>query len=72
VDALVAAHRRAKWGTREFLALGLEEEGGVREGRRFTQSLTLPGLPSHKTRDSFDVAFESSRLRSIVISSNTS
>jgi DNA replication protein DnaC len=34
----------------------LEEELGIREGRRFKQALKLAGWPYHKTLDSFDFA----------------
>jgi len=36
----------------------LEEEVGLREGRRFRNALKLSGLPHHKTLDTFDFAFQ--------------
>jgi len=45
-------------GYREFLDLVLEEEVGVREGRRFANALKLSGLPHHKGLDCFDFAFQ--------------
>lgn len=48
-------------GYREFLDLALEEELGVREGRRFRNALKLSGLPHHKGLDAFDFAFQPQR-----------
>ena len=45
-------------GYREFIDLLLEEELGIREGRRFRTALKLSGLPHHKTLDEFDFAFQ--------------
>ncbi len=45
-------------GYLEFLDLVLEEETGVRDGRRFRNALKLSGLPHHKTLDEFDFAFQ--------------
>jgi hypothetical protein len=47
-------------GYLEFLDLLLEEEVGVREGRRFRNALKLSGLPRHKGLDGFDFAFHRS------------
>jgi DNA replication protein DnaC len=58
VDTLIARAQEDQVGYREFLDLVLEEELGVREGRRFKQALKLAGLPYHKTLDSFDFAFQ--------------
>jgi DNA replication protein DnaC len=58
VDTLITRAQEGQVGYREFLDLVLEEELGVREGRRFKQALKLTGLPSHKTLDSFDCAFQ--------------
>ncbi len=44
-------------GYLEFLDLVLEEETGIREGRRFRNALKLSGLPHHKSLDEFDFAF---------------
>ena len=45
-------------GYLEFVDLLLEEELGLREGRRFRNALKLSGLPHHKTLDQFDFAFQ--------------
>ena len=45
-------------GYLEFLDLVLEEETGVRDGRRFRNALKLSCLPHHKTIDEFDFAFQ--------------
>jgi DNA replication protein DnaC len=58
VDTLVARAQEGQVGYREFLDLVLEEELGIREGRRFKQALKLAGLPYHKTFDTFDFAFQ--------------
>ncbi len=48
LEALVARAEGATMGYLEFLDLVLEEETGVREGRRFRNALKLSGLPHHK------------------------
>lgn len=58
VDTLVARAQEGQLGYRECLDLVLEEEVGVREGRRFKQALKLAGLPYHKTLDGFDLTFQ--------------
>ena len=58
LDALVARAEQATMGYLEFVDLVLEEEVGVREGRRFANALKLSGLPHHKSLDSFDFAFQ--------------
>jgi DNA replication protein DnaC len=58
VDTLVTRAEKGQAGYREFLDLVLEEEWGIREGRRFKQALKLPGLLSHKTLDGFDFTFQ--------------
>jgi DNA replication protein DnaC len=58
LDALVARAEGATMGYLEFLDLVLEDETGVREGRRFRNALKLSGLPHHKTIDEFDFAFQ--------------
>ena len=45
-------------GYLDFVDLLLEEELGLREGRRFRTALKLSGLPHHKTLDEFDFAFQ--------------
>ena len=58
LDTLVERAEAATMGYLEFLDLVLEEETGVREGRRFRNALKLSGLPHHKTLDEFDFAFQ--------------
>lgn len=58
VDLVVTRTQEGQLGYREFLDLVLEEEIGVREGRRFKQALKLAGLPHHKSLDSFEFAFQ--------------
>jgi DNA replication protein DnaC len=58
LDVLVARAEQQTMGYLEFLDLVLEEEVGVREGRRFANALKLSGLPHHKSLDSFDFAFQ--------------
>jgi DNA replication protein DnaC len=58
LDALVARAEQATMGYLDFLDLLLEEEVGVREGRRFRNALKLSGLPHHKGLDGFDFAFQ--------------
>jgi hypothetical protein len=48
---LVARAETAKMGYLDFVDLLLEEELGLREGRRFRNALKLSGLPHHKTLD---------------------
>ena len=58
LDQLVARAEQATMGYLDFLDLVLEEEVGVREGRRFRNALKLSGLPHHKGLDAFDFAFQ--------------
>ena len=58
LDGLVARAEQATMGYLDFLDLLLEEEVGVREGRRFRNALKLSGLPHHKGLDTFDFAFQ--------------
>lgn len=58
VDLVVTRAQEGQLSYRDFLDLVLEEELGVREGRRFKNALKLAGLPHHKTLDSFDFAFQ--------------
>ena len=57
-DALAARAEAAQLGYLDFLDLILEEEVGMREGRRFRHALNASGLPHHKTLDEFDVTFQ--------------
>lgn len=45
-------------GYLDFLDLIVEEELGIRDGRRFRQALRLSKLPHHKTLDEFEFAFQ--------------
>ena len=58
LDDLTERARVADMGYVEFLDLVLEEESGVRDGRRSRNALKLSGLPHHKTVDDFDFAFQ--------------
>ena len=55
---LVERAETGQMGYLDFLDLLLEEEVGLREGRRFRNALKLSGLPHHKTLDQFDFAFQ--------------
>lgn len=58
VTQLVDRAEQAQMGYLDFVDLLLEEELGLREGRRFRNALKLSGLPHHKTLDQFDFAFQ--------------
>jgi DNA replication protein DnaC len=58
LDQLVARAEQASIGYLDFVDLLLEEEVGLREGRRFRNALKLSGLPHHKGLDAFDFAFQ--------------
>ena len=58
LEDLVARAEAAQMGYLDFVDLLLEEEVGLREGRRFRNALKLSGLPHHKTLDEFDFAFQ--------------
>jgi DNA replication protein DnaC len=60
VTQLVARAEADTMGYLDFVDLLLEEELGLREGRRFRNALKLSGLPHHKTIDEFDFAFQPS------------
>ena len=55
---LVERAEAGQMGYLDFVDLLLEEEVGLREGRRFRNALKLSGLPHHKTLDQFDFAFQ--------------
>lgn len=57
-EALAGRADAQTMGYLEFLDLILEEEVGLREGRRFRNALKLSGLPHHKTIDTFEFAFQ--------------
>lgn len=58
VTQLVERADAEQMGYRDFVDLLLEEELGLREGRRFRNALKLSGLPHHKTIDEFDFSFQ--------------
>jgi DNA replication protein DnaC len=58
VGQLVERAEQAQMGYLDFVDLLLEEELGLREGRRFRNALKLSGLPHHKSLDDFDFAFQ--------------
>jgi DNA replication protein DnaC len=58
LEALLTRAEATTMGYLEFLDLVLEEETGIREGRRFRNALKLSGLPHHKTLEAFDFAFQ--------------
>jgi DNA replication protein DnaC len=58
VTQLVERADAEQMGYLDFVDLLLEEELGLREGRRFRNALKLSGLPHHKTIDTFDFAFQ--------------
>jgi DNA replication protein DnaC len=58
ITQLVSRAENDQMGYLDFVDLLLEEELGLREGRRFRNALKLSGLPHHKTIDEFDFAFQ--------------
>jgi DNA replication protein DnaC len=58
VTQLVERADAEQMGYLDFVDLLLEEELGLREGRRFRNALKLSGLPHHKTLDTFDFTFQ--------------
>lgn len=58
VTQLVERADAEQMGYLDFVDLLLEEELGLREGRRFRNALKLSGLPHHKTIDEFDFSFQ--------------
>jgi DNA replication protein DnaC len=58
VTELVTRAEADQLGYLDFVDLLLDEELGLREGRRFRNALKLSGLPHHKTLDEFDFAFQ--------------
>ena len=58
VTQLTGRAEQAQMGYLDFLDLVLEEELGLREGRRFRNALKLSGLPHHKRLEEFDFAFQ--------------
>lgn len=60
ITQLVSRAEADTMGYLDFVDMLLEEELGLREGRRFRNALKLSGLPHHKTIDEFDFAFQPS------------
>jgi DNA replication protein DnaC len=58
IGQLVDRAESTQMGYLDFVDLLLEEELGLREGRRFRNALKLSGLPHHKSLDDFDFAFQ--------------
>lgn len=58
LEQLVSRADREQLGYLDFLDLVVEEELGIRDGRRFRQALRLSKLPHHKTIDEFDFSFQ--------------
>ncbi|HEX5142519.1 MAG TPA: IS21-like element helper ATPase IstB [Mycobacterium sp.] len=58
VQQLVTRAEADTLGYLDLVDLLLEEELGIREGRRFRNALKLSGLPHHKSLDEFDFAFQ--------------
>lgn len=58
LEQLLARAEREQLGYLDFLDLIVEEELGVRDGRRFRAALRLSKLPHHKTIDEFDFSFQ--------------
>ena len=58
ITQLVERAEAGQMGYLDFVDLLIEEELGLREGRRFRNALKLSGLPHHKTLDEFDFAFQ--------------
>jgi DNA replication protein DnaC len=57
-ETLAARAEAEQMGYLDFLDFVLDDEVGLREGRRFRNALKLSGLPHHKTLDSFEFAFQ--------------
>lgn len=58
ITTLVERAEASQLGYLDFVDLLLEEELGLREGRRFRNALKLSGLPHHKNLEDFDFAFQ--------------
>lgn len=58
LEQLVKRADTEQMGYLDFLDLIVEEELGIRDGRRFRQALRLSKLPHHKTLDDFEFAFQ--------------
>jgi IstB-like ATP binding protein len=58
ITQLVQRAEAEQMGYLDLVDLLLEEELGLREGRRFRNALKLSRLPHYKTLDEFDLAFQ--------------
>lgn len=58
LDQLITRANTDTMGYLDFLDLILEEEAGVRDGRRFRTALRISKLPHHKSLDEFDFSFQ--------------
>ncbi len=58
VEVLLARAEADQLGYLQLLDLMLEDEVGLREGRRFRNALNLSGLPHRKNLDDFDFSFQ--------------
>lgn len=58
LDSLIERAEAQEMGFREFLDLALEQEVAEADSRRYALRLRLSGLPSRKTLDEFDAAFQ--------------
>lgn len=58
VEVLLARAEAEQLGYLQLLDLLLEDEVGLREGRRFRNALNLSGLPHRKNLDDFDFSFQ--------------
>ncbi|MBW2122236.1 MAG: IS21-like element helper ATPase IstB [Deltaproteobacteria bacterium] len=60
LEELLSESQKEGWGSLELLDRLLEEERMLRESRRLKAALSMSRLPSHKTIDDFDFAFQPS------------
>ena len=58
LEQLVKRADAEQLGYLDFLDLIVEEELGIRDGRRFRQGLRLSKLPHHKTLEEFEFSFQ--------------
>ncbi len=58
LEQLVKRADSEQVGYLDFLDLIIEEELGIRDGRRFRAALRLSKLPHHKTIDEFEFSFQ--------------
>ena len=58
LEQLVHRADNQQLGYLDFLDLIIEEELGIRDGRRFRAALRLSKLPHHKTLDEFEFSFQ--------------